>query len=544
VARGIALAAAVAVALLAVTGAGGAATQQTPKRGGTVVIAKPLHFEPACLNPLDSSCSGSQPERVLDGAYEATPDGGYRSDLATGTIVRRLPFTLHYRIRPDARWSDGVPVTAPDFVFTQRAIRERMPDDLGLHFPLDLHVTKVQSVRPLSARIVEVVLRAPYADWRELFPWVLPRHVLAGQDLARVWQEGIDNPRTGAPIGSGPFLVERLERGRQLVLRRNARYWGEHLAYLDRLVYRFLDASDVADALRRGEVDMIDPGPRLLQNAALELKRQRPPEIRFLTLTGGSFEHFDIRMAAGGHPALRDRRVRQALAYGIDREAIARAAVALSGTPDPRRRPLDSALFLETSRYYQPSWRRYRYRPEQAQRLLERAGCRRGADRIFKCDGERLSLRFVTSAGSDLRQRTIELAREHLRRVGVEVLPQYVPPVRLGEMIERREFDLFQFGWIVGSTTTWPLDVFGCQHVYNNTGYCDRLMTRDLDQATRILDDPRRARLLNRIDERLATAVPLIPLYATTSLLAFDVSIRGITPTTWDIAEWWLAESR
>ena len=113
-----------------------------------------------------------------------------------------------------------------------RAFRKYLPDDPET--PRD-----VAASVSLDAKTVRVVLRSRFAGWRHLFWIVLPRHALAGQDLENVWTDRIDNPKTGKPIGSGPFLVERWERGRQLTLVRNPRYWGPHTAYLDRLVLRF-----------------------------------------------------------------------------------------------------------------------------------------------------------------------------------------------------------------------------------------------------------------------------------------------------------------
>ena len=95
--------------------------------------------------------------------------------------------------------------------------------------------------------------------------------------------DSIDDPRTGGPIGDGPFLVGTWDRGKQLTLVRNPHYWGSHTAYLNRLVYRFLPIEDLASALRRGEIDMIDPGPAQLQAAALEFRRTPEPGIRVLT---------------------------------------------------------------------------------------------------------------------------------------------------------------------------------------------------------------------------------------------------------------------
>jgi peptide/nickel transport system substrate-binding protein len=544
VARPLAFATAVAVALLAVSGAGGAATQQAPKRGGTVTIATPEHLEPACLNPFVDSCSRGYVEGVLAGAFVVTPDAIHRPNLARGKVVSKQPPTLIYDIRPEARWSDGTPVTARDFEFThQEIVRQRPETEAG-------HLDIVRSVRAIDAKTVKVVLRTPHADWRnDLFTVVLPRHALSGRNFGSLWQNAIDNPRTRAPIGSGPFLVERFDRGRQLVLRRNPRYWGSHLAYLDRLVYRFTAPGGAADALRRGEVDMIDPGPRLFQAEALELRQERAPGIKVITSLDSSWEHFDIQMGPTGNPALRIRRVRQALAYGIDREEIVRVVGKLIGGPDVRPKLLDSVVSLANAPYYEPNWKGYRYRPVHARRLLERAGCRRGADNIYVCGGHRLSLRLLTSAGSEHRKRSAELARDQLRRVGVEVIVGFVPPTSLSPAILSRDWDLFQFGWIGGASTAGPLGLYGCQQSQNHNGYCDRLVTGDLDQATRILDDRRRLQLLNKIDARLARVVPAIPLYQGTSLFAFKATVRGIVRNgvssfTSNAEDWWLAQPR
>ena len=125
-ARAGALVAAVA-ALLALTGASGAATDQIPKRGGTVVVALPSG-EPPCLNVLAARCEGATMDlgvpSVLQPAYEFRPDLTTRPVLVSGVdYTRKPPFTLTYHVRPEARWSDGVPVTARDFVFTANAIR-------------------------------------------------------------------------------------------------------------------------------------------------------------------------------------------------------------------------------------------------------------------------------------------------------------------------------------------------------------------------------------------------------------------------------------
>jgi peptide/nickel transport system substrate-binding protein len=540
VARGAALAAALAASLLAVSGAGGAPAQ-TPKRGGTLAIGMPRHLEPACLNPYLDECEPNYLDAVLLGAFEVAPDATFRPSLANAEVAATKPFTLRYRIRPEARWSDGTPVTARDFVFTQQTII-RHRTSLHPNAAPD-HLARVRTVRALDSKTFVVVLRDRFVDWRFLFPWVLPHHALAGEKLTDLWKDGIDNPKTGTAIGTGPFLVERVERGKQLVLRRNESYWGPHAAYLHRIAFRYLAPEDAGEAMRRGDVDMIDAGYPIMQPAALELRKQPAPGIKVLSALQPDWEHFDIRIGAGGHPALKRRLVRQALAYGVDRVEIARIAAEFAGVPASLAQPLDSVVFLPNSRYYRPSWKGYRYRPQEARRLLERAECRPGADGIYVCAGERLSLRFVAPAVGR-RIRIVQAAQAQLRRIGVEVETVFGSPGTVfGQVLPKGDFDFILFGWIGGAGTAGPYDIFGCQRPQNFTGYCDRLVTRDLRQATRILDDERRVQLLNSVDARLAKAVPAIPLFQSAGVIAFDTSLRGVTRNgrlMWNVVNWWL----
>lgn len=526
---------AILVAVMVAASPAAGAPAQTPKSGGTVVIALP-RGEPTCLNFL-GACSFAEwtVSQVLEGAFEIAPDFTYRPNLVSSVDVREEPFALTYHIRPEARWSDRTPVTASDFAFTFQAFLAAPPD----YDPFRKIRRKIRRVAALDAKTLRVSFRSPLAGWRELFHVVLPRHALAGEDLRSIWRDTIENPKTGEPIGSGPFLVERLERGRQLTLVRNPRYWGPHTAYLDRVVFRFIEG-DLA-ALKSGQVDLLFPnsGPD-----AEGLEAIRQGAIRVLLSPGSTWEHFAIRLGAKGHPALKSSLVRRALAYGVDREAIVRG---IYGLIVPRKGPLDSAVFPRQSRFYEPHWNVYRYRPAEARRLLERAGCRRGADGIHVCAGERLSLRFVTTGGFPPRELTLMLVQAQLRKVGVEVVREFAPPQTLFlDFLQAGKFDALLFAWAAGADPGLSVDIFRCGGPQNYTGYCNRQVSRDLRQSDLILDPQRRAALLNGVDAQLARDVPVIPLYQASYGVVLRPIIRGVVPAdppdflTWNSEDWWL----
>jgi peptide/nickel transport system substrate-binding protein len=524
-----ALAALLIAGFLAV-GAGAA----TPRRGGTIVFA--VSGSPvSCLNPVGPSCdSGESSSQVLEGAYEPAPDGAPQPYLVSGATIGRRPFTLTYHIRAKARWNDGVPVTAADFDFTYRAFATHENGERALY-------ERIRRFRTLDAKTFLIELREPFADWQGLFSIVLPRHALVHEDLTTVWRDRIDNPKTGRPIGNGPFLVSRLD-SRQLTLMRNPAYWGRHTAYLDRFIFRFItfDASDPLGALRRNEVDMAGLGG-LLFGRAPEVRRI--PGWRVVSWPGIADTHLVFRVGPGGHPALKSKLVRRALAYGIDRVQIARRVNAELG---PRARPLDSTVFLAGESSYRPNWSVYRYDPARARVLLEQAGCRRGADRIYSCADERLRLRFVTTTGSVLRELVLRLIADQLEQAGVEVQVGYVPsPAFFGTVLPGGSFDAALFQWNLSPGGSVVPEA-RCGDQANWAGYCSRLTMRDVQQVDRIVDPSQRARVLNAIDLKLVRDVPLLPLFQPILQVALKKTIRGFVPggspgvPTDHNEDWWL----
>jgi peptide/nickel transport system substrate-binding protein len=543
VARRLIVTAALVAVLLPAAGAGGA-PEQTPKRGGTARFGTPV-AEPPCLNVLLDACdrpgvAGTTVfrEQVLASAFDIGADNAYRESLVSDVrYTTKPPFTLTYLIRPEARWSDGVPITAADFVFTHQAHVSLARKGALSYFFAPL-VDAVRGVTALDRKTVKVVLRSRFAGWRDLFTNVLPRHALAGENLEKIWSDRIDNPKTGAPIGSGPFVVERWERGAKLALRRNP-YFGAHPAYLERLEIRFLASpGERLASVRSGAVDFTVG----LGDPEVVPELRRVAGLRVLAKQGPALEHFEIRLRAGAHPALESKLVRQALAYGIDRVAILRQ---LYGDVDPNLRPLDSMVFPTHSSRYAPNWRKYRFRPALARRLLEQAGCHQGAGGIYACQGEPLSLRFVTSAGVPSRVRVLSLVQAQLRRVGVQVVPTFASrAVLFGQIIPNGAFDAALFSYTYAPESTGLKDIFGCHGPSNIMFYCQRHVTREFDQADRILDASRRASALNRADRQMAKDVPAIPLYQFVELAAHRTSLRGVvfTPVYHlrGVENWWL----
>jgi ABC-type oligopeptide transport system substrate-binding subunit len=160
------------------------------------------------------------------------------------------------------------------------------------------------------------------------------------------------------------------------------------------------------------------------------------------------------------------------------------------------------------------------------------------------CAGERLSFRFYANAGVVSRSRAFEITQTQLRRLGIEVRPSFTPGSVLNQIIQSGDWDVWIISYIY--LPEQPVDLaFRCHGPLNVTGYCQRLVTRELDQANRTLDADAYARALNRADRKMARDVPVIPLWNEPSLATFRSTLRGFAPSeplvAWNAENWWLA---
>ena len=286
-------------------------------------------------------------------------------------------------------------------------------------------------------------------------------------------------------------------------------------------------------SLLKGDLDIAFPLP-----ASLVAPLLKNPDFRVVSPPAAAYDHLAFRVGAGGPPALRNPLVRRAIAYGLDRTAIAHAVGA--------KGPLQSIVYLVQSPYRRPNWARYRARPAYARSLLARAGCKRGADGIFSCAGRRLSLRFVTTSGIPPRQVILETVQAQLRKVGIEVVPTYIaPPALFGTVLPKGQFEVALFGWAFApepASVAAPL--YSCGGVNNWTGYCSRSVSRAFAHASRTLDPAAQARILNAADRMIATDLPVIPLLQASPANVVRTSVKGFVklpsnPYS-DAENWWL----
>src|SRR6478752_2074083 len=511
---------------LAATGSArvnGPASHDSSKAGTLVWGAEQGGGPDWCLNLiLDIDCNAFWnvvfQTPVIRGAFLFTPTFKYKPDLISRYTLKRNPQRVTYYIRAKAKWSDGVQVTGKDFRFTwATALNPKNKDHID---PLGWEdITSVKG----NGKVVTVTFKKNYAPWKTLFGYVLPQHALQGTDMLTVWNDCICNPKKGnAPIGDGPFLLTKYDRGAGITLTRNSRGWYGPKAKLNSIVFRFLtNTNSEIQAIRSGEVDAIYPQPQL---ALADLRNQAG--LRIQTHVGLQFEHIEIEQGAHGNPLAKQTWLRQALITAVNRAA---AAKALYGTLNPTVGPLQSLVRLKGEKGYKLDFAKWNYNPAKVDSMMRAHNCSKGGDGIYRCNGTKVSFDFASTTGNALRTLAFTIFQDQAAKAGIELRNAFVPAGTLfGSKLPAHDFDLAMFTYLVTVDPHYNVSSYSCGNASNYTEYCNRTVTRWLGQSDRELNPAKRLALISKVGKALAADAAVIPLYQRPTYLVYKTSVHGM----------------
>jgi peptide/nickel transport system substrate-binding protein len=440
-----------------------------------------------------------------------------------------LQLTMH--LRDDVRWSDGVPVTADDVLFSFDVGRDSVVGWRSRHWKKEILACDVVDSHTVRFRF-DHVFRDQFRYAKEGF--VIPKHLLGGVRRAD-WSKAAFGR---APVGCGPFVLERWDPQQRLVLARNPHY---HLAgqpYLDRVVFEIVaDATNRAAQLRAGQLDLVDElTPAAARDLrAVELQPATPARVQ--VVRGRTYDYIGYNLK---DPRLADVRVREALTRAIDRDALVmRTCHGFAERFEGPIVPLSPAY--DTTRALTP------HDPDGARRLLAAAGWRDGdGDGWVERDGKRLELDVLVASDVQRRLDGMVLVQNDWKAIGVKA---NIVPLERNTTVERlrnRDFQAVCGGW--GAALTINLQgLWGCSLESNNfTSYCNPELDRLNARALRLA--PEAARPLWIEAQRLVVADhPYTWLYYLHDTIGIAKRLQGtiIDPrgTFVNPEEWWVTDA-
>jgi peptide/nickel transport system substrate-binding protein len=318
-----------------------------PGLGGTLTVG--IASAPTGCNP--NSAAGNTwadhlvLEPVLPSAFFVGPDGTATYDSAVITqaeVVSTKPQTVVYTINPRAVWSDGVPISAADFEYAWREQRGQQADGTGssTEVATTLGYSRIRSVTGSNrGRTVTVVFKKAFADWKMLFADLLPAHVMEQVG----WDPGCTSVDPRIDVSGGPFEIEKVTPGHEVVLQRNPEWWGT-LPNLDSIVIRtgngpgqlarWIDHRTIEVAL-----------PKSFTSSFLEQVSSNP-SVQSASEVSSTLLQLEYSTTSALTGALA---VREAISHMVDRQAIVNS---VAGPINTSIVPAASHLFVQSQQSY------------------------------------------------------------------------------------------------------------------------------------------------------------------------------------------------
>lgn len=386
-------------------GAGGSSDSVvTPKGSTQVVIAMNLTSEPAAgFDPLVAwGCGEHVHEPLIQSTLITTDeDLNFVNDLATDYLCSSDGLVWTFTIRDDVVFSDGEPLSARDVAFTVNAVIDSAMSEADL--------SMVDRAVAVSDTVVELHLNKPHNAllYTLAVLGIVPEHAY-GPEYGR------------NPIGSGRYVLERWDKGQQVIFTANPKYYGRKPS-MERVVVVFMDEDAALAAVQKGEVDIAYTYATHARQAfeGYELAAYKTVDSRGVSLPSvpaGGTKLVEGDMAFNtGNDVTADVAVRRAINCGLDRDAVIEhvldgyGKVAYSvGDGMPWSSP-DMKVELDR---------------EKAARLLDEAGWKRGEDGVRSRDGVRAAFDIWYSSDDSVRQAIANEFANQMAELGLEVTPR------------------------------------------------------------------------------------------------------------------------
>ena len=530
-------------------------------------------FNPHLLSDL-SAVNAAVSALVLPSAFRpvvdpTTPTGSrWEMDptlLTSAEVTNENPFTITYKIRPEAQWTDNAPIAADDFWYLWR----QMVGQPGVVDPAgyDL-ITGVQSID--GGKQAVVTFARPYPGWRELFSNILPAHIV--KDVPGGFPAGLAR---ALPVTGGQFRVESIDPQRdEILLARNDRYWGPP-AKPDLVLFRRAGApAALADSVRNGDTQVAQVHGGSTAFAQLSAI----PDVRTARIMTPRVMQLTLR---ANEPKLADSAVRKAILGLLDVDLLAAVGAGSDNTVS-----LDQAQIRSPSDPgYVPTAPPAMTRTA-ALALLESAGYQIDNDtstpesprgHVSK-DGKDLSLVIGVAANDPTSVAVANTAADQLRNVGIAATVLTIDPVALyrDALVNDRVDALVGWSQAGGNLATLLASRYSCpaleatavstattpspagptatpapvttptaatstppsktqepgalvQAPSNLTGICDHSVQADIDAAlggTRNIND-----VVNAVEPRLWDMATVLPILQDATIVAAGPSVQSVSLT-------------
>ncbi len=557
----------------ATPGASAAAQDGQPQRGDWLVAW--TLADPESLNPVTSNDSGASAVLgwIFPSLMQTDPETLELEPIVAAAAPEISADKLHYtyRLRPEATFSDGRPLTARDVVFTMKTIKNPL---VRAHHTRNYYES-VREVVAVDDHTVRFDLREPYFLNDLMLGGIspIPRHyydpnallddisvseldsfeTLAPERKARAesFAEVFNRDFHRNPLGPGSFVLKDpqsdLITGERIVLRHRPDYWASGRpelddAWVDRVFFKVVNDFEAAlVSFKRGDLDVMGLNP-------IQHTRPDTNSSQFLAHAEKK-EHVSPGYSYIGwnqkRPIFQDARVRRALSHLVDKQGIVKTVLRGLGVP------VESPIFVERPEYNR-DLAPWTFDPALARRLLAEAGWSDSdGDGILdkEIDGKRTPLRFeiISNSGNPMRRDVGLTVIDEFKRAGIDASFREIDWSIMLDKVKRFDFDAVILGWTASVHAPDAYQIWHSSQAVdggsNHIGYSNPEVDRILVAYRLEFDPAKRKVMYDRLQEILYQEQPYTFLYMPKAVTAWDRRFRDVR---WyasggtDQREWWV----
>ena len=469
---------------------------------------------------------------IFNGLVKYDKDIRLIGDLAESWEIKDHGLVIIFSLRKNVSWHDGHPFNAHDVEFTYRKLI-----DPHVKTPYGGDFERVQSLEVIDDYTVKITYKEPFAPG--LASWgmpIMPKHLLENEDLNT-------SKFSRHPVGTGPYRLKAWKSQEKIELISNHRYF-EKRPYIDRSIYRVIpDESTIFLELQTRGIDSAGLSP-------LQFTRQTDTpffkkNFRKFRLPSFSYTYIGYNL---NNPKFKDKRIRQALNYAVDKAEIIGTVLLGLGK-------LTTGPFIPGSWAYNENVVPAAFDPGKAKELLKEAGVYDAdGDGWLEKDGKRFGFTIITNQGNEERLKVAQIIQRRLKEIGISVTIDVLEwSVFLTERIDKRNFEAVLLGW---SLPREP-DNFDIWHSsktkegeFNFVGYKNEEVDKLLLTARREFNQAIRQQCYHRIHEILYDEQPYLFLYSPDGLSVLSSRFQGVVPAPigigYNFVDWWVprAEQR
>ena len=504
-------------------------------------------------------------DRMFSSFWYFGTDGSIIPNEDFGTYEKTSddPLTVKYTISDDAKWSDGTPVTAGDFIFHWAANNDTVKAE-GSETPLFDSISFEQGKYIPEAPEGEadgkeftVTYPEPYADWEILISTALPAHIVAKEagmsfeelvtaakekdvealtPAAEFWNDGWDFSPGELPDASlvpsmGPYKFKDggWQAGQSITLEANPEYWGTPAATKE-LVLRFADPKTHVQALQNGDLDVIEPQATVDTLQQLEGLGE---DVNVQTGDQLTWEHVDYNRGEGSVFA-DSPELREAFALCLPRQQIV----------DNLIKPIYADAQVMNLREVFPFQDKYQEVVDEAYpKEMDEPNIEKAKELVEKSGVSKPTVRLGYQAGNQRRTETVALIKSSCDQAGFDVQDAN-SPVFFKEVMPAGDYDAALYAWAGSGQKASGANIYQSDGAQNQQSYNNPEVDAAWDKLATSLDENEQLEQVKTIEKLLWEDFQAIPLYAHPGLVGHKADVANVRDTAaqsgalWNVEQW------